>query len=96
MPCRDLLQVQPQPDALDRRFSLGLQDYDSTVGLRSLGVVLDHAALEKRLGDLWEIQNAAAMGEAGGMRIESVFAWRVVSGHTGSRSELGERRLQPA
>ena len=52
VPCRDLLQVQPQPDALDRRFSLGLQDYDSTVGLRSLGVVLDHAALEKALGDL--------------------------------------------
>ena len=47
VPCRDLLQEQHQPDALDRRFSLGLQDYDSTVGLRSLGVVLDHAALEK-------------------------------------------------
>ena len=31
VPCRDLLQVQHQPDALDRRFNLGLQDYDSTV-----------------------------------------------------------------
>ena len=26
VPCRDLLQMQPLPDALDRRFSLGLQD----------------------------------------------------------------------
>ena len=49
VPCKDLLQVQSQPDWLDRRFSLGLQDYDSTVGLHSLGVVLDHAALEKAL-----------------------------------------------
>ena len=63
VPCRDLLQVQFQPDALDRRFSLGLQDYDSTVGLRSLGVVLDHAALEKALGDLLAIQNAARTWE---------------------------------
>ena len=80
VPCRDLLQKQYQPDALDRRFSLGLQDYDSTVGLRSLGVVLDHAALEQGLGDLLANPGrCAAMGEAGRMRIESVFAWRVVS-----------------
>ena len=94
VPCRDLLQVQPQPDALDRRFSLGLQDYDSTVGLRSLGVVLDHAALEKALGDLLAApERCAAMGEAGRERIESVFAWRVVSGQYRELwSELGERR----
>ena len=71
VPCRDLLQKQYQPDALDRRFSLGLQDYDSTVGLRSLGVVLDHAALEKGLGDLLAApERCAAMGEAGRQRIE--------------------------
>ena len=94
VPCRDLLQVQPQPDALDRRFSLGMQDYDSTVGLRSLGVVLDHAALEKGLSDLLgDPERCAAMGEAGRMRIESVFAWRVVSGQYRELwSELGERR----
>ena len=94
VPCRDLLQVQPQPDGLDRRFSLGLQDYDSTVGLRSLGVVLDHNALEKALGDLLAApERCTAMGEAGRERIESVFAWRVVSQQYRELwSELGERR----
>ena len=94
VPCRDLLQVQTQPEAIDLRFSLGLQDYDSTVGLRSLGVVLDHDALEKALGDLLAApERCAAMGEAGRRQIESVFAWRVVSKQYRELwSELGERR----
>ena len=95
VPCSDLLQKQTKPDALDRRFSLGLQDYDSTVGLRSIGVVLDHAALEKNLGDLLaDPERCAAMGEAGRMRIENVFAWRVVSGQYRELwSELSQRRM---
>ena len=94
VPCRDLLQVQPQPDGLDRRFSLGLQDYDSTVGLRSLGVVLDHTALEQALSDLLTAPDrCTAMGEAGRKRIESVFAWPVVAGQYRELwGELGERR----
>ena len=94
VPCRDALQVQHQPDALDRLFSLGLKDYDSTVGLRSLGVVLDHVALERALGDLLAApERCAAMGEAGRERIESVFSWRVVSEQYRELwSELGQRR----
>ena len=94
VPCRDMLQVQLQPDGLDRCFSLGLQDYDSTVGLRSLGVVLDHAALEKALDDLLAApERCTAMGEAGLKRVESVFAWRVVSEQYRELwSELSERR----
>ena len=94
VPCRDLLQMQPLPDALDRRFSLGLQDYDSTVGLRSLGVVLDHASLERALSDLLTSpERCAAMGEAGRERIESTFTWRVVSAqYRDLWCELGERR----
>ena len=94
VPCRDLLQTQRRPDALDRRFSLGLQDYDSTVGLRSLGVVLDHAALEKALDDLLSApERCAAMGEAGRKRIESTFSLRVVSEQYRELwSELDERR----
>lgn len=92
--CRDILQVQGQPEPLDRRFSLGFQDYDSTVGLRSLGVVIDHAALEKALSDLIAApERCAAMGEAARQRVESVFAWRVVSQQYRELwSELGERR----
>ena len=94
MPCRDQLQIQRLPDALDRRFSLGLQDYDSTVGLRSLGVVLDHAALEKALGDLLAApERCAAMGEEGHERIKSDFALSVVSQQYRELwSELEERR----
>ena len=94
VPCRDLLQVQSKPDVLDRQYGLGLQGYDSTVGLRSLGVVLDHAAMEKALCDLVGAPDrCAAMGEAARQRIESVFAWRVVSEQYRELwSELGERR----
>ena len=59
VPCRDLLKIQSGPDPLDWRFSLGLQDYDSTVGLRSLGVVIDHAALENAIEIYWLLRNAA-------------------------------------
>ena len=95
VPCRDLLQVQRQPDALDRRFNLGLQDYDSNVGLRSLGVVLDHVALEKALKrSIGRSENAALPWEKRGReRIESVFDWRVVSKQYRELwSELDERR----
>ena len=94
VPCRDLLRVQSQPDALDRRFGLGLQDYDSTVGLRSLGVVVDHSSLEKTLGNLLAAPElCAAMGEAGRRRIESIFSWCVVTEQYRELwSELSERR----
>jgi len=64
------------------------------VGLRSLGVVLDHAALEQALGDLLIAPDrCTAMGEAGRKRIESVFAWPVVAGqYRDLWSELGARR----
>ena len=94
VPSRDLLQVQAQPEAMDRRFSLGLQDYDSTVGLRSLGVVIDHSALEKAISNLVASpERCAAMGETGRQRIESVFAWSVVSEqYLELWSELNARR----
>ena len=94
VPCRDLLQVQPQPDEIDRRFSLELQDYDSVVGLRSLGVVLDHDALEKALSNLLASPACcSAMGEAGRQRVESIFTWQVVSEQYRELwNELSERR----
>ena len=94
VPCRDLLHVQSQPDPLDRCFSLGLQDYDSNVGLRSLGVVIDHAALKNALAHLLtNPEHCAAMGEAGRSRVESFFSWRVVSDQYRELwNELGERR----
>lgn len=94
IPCRDLLKNQAQPDNLDRRFSVGLQDYDSTVGLRSLGVVIDHAALEQALDQLLASpEQCAVMGTAGQQRIASFFAWKHVSGqYRDLWAELQQRR----
>ena len=63
-------------------------------GLRSLGVVLDHAALERALGVLLAApERCAAMGEAGRERVESAFSLRVVSEkYRELWSELDERR----
>ena len=64
------------------------------MGLRSLGVVLDHSALEKSLSDLMDCpERCAAMGEAGRERIEKIFSWRVVSKQYRELwNELEERR----
>ena len=94
VPCRDLLQVQLQPDALDRRFSLGLQDYDSTVGTAQPW----RGAGPRRHGEgTWRpfsrSRKLRRHGEAGRERVESIFTWRVVSDQYRELwSELGERR----
>ena len=94
VPCSDMLRLQRQPDGLDCRYNLGLQDYDSNVGLRSLGVVLDHVALEKALTNLLASpKRCAEMGQSGRQRIEEVFDWRVVSKQYRQLwHELNERR----
>ena len=69
----------------------------TTAPTTRLGVVLDHAALEKALGDLVASpERCAAMGEAGRRRIESMF-WSVVSNQYRELwSELGNAEHPPA
>ena len=62
--------MQSQPDALDRRFSLGLQDYDSTVAAQP-----GRGARPCRLGEgpkqsAGRSETLCRMGEAGRRRIE--------------------------
>ena len=79
VPCRDLLKNQSKPNTIDQQFALGLKDYDSMVGLHSLGVVLDHQALEVALNDLLRSpQRCQTMGEAGAARIQTQFHWNHV------------------
>lgn len=95
VPCRDLLKTQSKPSALDQQFALGLKDYDSTVGLHSLGVVLDHQALEVALSDLLESpERCQAMGDAGATRIQTLFHWdHVCRQYRDLWKELNEIRL---
>ena len=94
VPCRDLLKNQSIPDTIDQQFALGLKDYDSTVGLHSLGVVIDHNALEAALEDLVESpQRCLAMGEAGADKIQSRFHWdHVCQQYRELWKELNQRR----
>jgi hypothetical protein len=95
VPCRDLLKNQSQPSAHDQQFALGLKDYDSMVGLHSLGVVLDHNALETALDQLLRSPDQCqAMGNAGVKRVQAMFHWNHVCGQYRELwKELNQRRL---
>ena len=74
VPCRDVLKDQKQTTREDQQFALGLKDYDSTVGLHSLGMVVDHHALTAALDQLLgSPEQCHKMGIAGAKRIETVF-----------------------
>ena len=94
VPCRDLLKSQSKPNAIDQQFALGLKDYDSTVGLHSLGVVVDHQALEVALNDLLQSPGRCkTMGEEGAKRIQTNFLWQdVCQQYRELWKELNQRR----
>ena len=95
VPCRDLLKNQSNANAIDQQFALGLKDYDSTVGLHSLGVVVDHQALEVALSDLLRSpERCQTMGNAGATRIQNIFHWdHVCRQYRNLWKELNEHRL---
>ena len=94
VPCRDLLKTQSKPSAIDQQFALGLKDYDSTVGLHSLGVVIDHQALEVALGELLQSpERCQSMGDNGVARIQIMFHWdHVCRQYRELWKELNQRR----
>ena len=94
IPTADSLHGQVLPDELERQYRLGLIDYDAMVGLRSHGVVVDHPALVHALGTLQANPEARhRMGEAGRLRLEQHFSWRVVAQQYRSLwTELAQRR----
>ena len=95
IPTADSLHGQVLPDELERHYRLGLIDYDTMVGLRSHGVVVDQHALVQALAMLKaNPQGRRRMGEAGLERLEHHFSWRVVAEQYRSLwTELGQRRL---
>ena len=71
VPCRDNLKGNKEVTSKDREFAIGLTNYDSMVGLHSLGVVLDHAELEKSLRVLIDSQRVKN-GRKGLRRVENI------------------------
>ena len=94
VPCRDLLRVQSQPDALDRRFSLGLQDYDSTVGYAAWVSCSIIPHWKKLWMICWPLQNLCSHGRSRPSSGSRVFSPGVslAEQYRELWSELGERR----
>ncbi len=79
--CQDVLRSSSEADAIERDYRLGLMDYDNFVGLRSLGVCIDHRDLIQALDSLCSQSNhRCEMGEKAQERLEQKFSWSVVSG----------------
>lgn len=94
VPTRASFAPPDQIDALERDYRLGLVDYDTMVGLRSLAVEVDGEALLATLR-LWcrQPERRQAMGLAGRLRLEQRFSWTVVaSQYRALWHELSERR----
>lgn len=81
-------------DPLERDYRLGLVDYDTMIGLRSLAVEVDGDALWAMLRH-WRQQPdlRQRLGFAGGRRIAERFSWAVVADqYRALWQELNERR----
>jgi len=96
--CQDILSSQSNADAIERDYRLGLMDYDSFVGLRSLGVCIDHRGLTQALESLCSQSNhRREMGEKAHKRLEQKFSWSVVSRqYRDLWNELNSRRQKAA
>jgi hypothetical protein len=69
-----------QLDALDRTYRLGLIDYDTMVGLRSLSVVVEEEPLLTALRRLHgQPMIRQQMGKAARQRWQELFSWPVVA-----------------
>lgn len=80
IPTRAARAPATQLDALDRNYRLGLMDYDTMVGLRSLAVVVEEEPLLVALRRLHgQPDLCQRLGRAGRRRWQQQFAWPVVA-----------------
>jgi len=80
VPTTDVLPVLPQPDATELYYRLGLLNYDSMVGLRALGVVVDEQALHAAFRTLLEHPDRrAAMAARALQHLQQHFSWEAVA-----------------
>ena len=80
VPTRDVLQELDGADEIDAQFALGSLDYDAMIGVRSLGVVVDHHAYVEALKALMESPSVRLrMAQASSERLHTLYSWSAVS-----------------
>ena len=83
IPCRDRLKNQSKPSSYEQKYALGLEDYDSIIGLHNLGVVVEHKALEMGLKRfIISSDQCKKMGEAGREKLRVHSAGITYAGDT--------------
>ncbi|KZR79893.1 GDP-mannose-dependent alpha-(1-2)-phosphatidylinositol mannosyltransferase [Prochlorococcus marinus str. MIT 1342] len=95
---QDVLSSRSEADGIERDYRLGLMDYDTFVGLRSLGVCINHRDLIQALKILCsQSKYRREMGEKAQEQLEQKFSWSVVSSQYRELwNELKSRRQNAA
>ena len=98
IPTQDVLCDVDGADDIDAQFSLGTLDYDAMIGVRSMGVVVDHSAYVRAFSALFHDQNRCRyMAHASLERLKDRYSAGAVSAayrHLWSRLE--QRRAEAA
>ena len=80
IPTSDILEPYSITDDIEKRYRLGIIDYDTMVGLRSLSVIVAEDILQKRLEQLEGDKTLCQkFGQNGKQRIQSKFSWKIVA-----------------
>jgi glycosyltransferase involved in cell wall biosynthesis len=98
VPTRDVLREISGADEIDAQFALGSLDYDAMIGVRSLGVVVDHQAYVAALTNLLDSPALRQqMEQASARRLQALYSWSAVaSSYRDLWAELAEQRAQAA
>lgn len=98
VPTRDVLRNLDGTDEIDAQFALGSLDYDAMIGVRSLGVVVDHQAYVAALRTLLESPSVRLRMEQSSLkRLQTLYSWSAVAGsYRQLWIQLAELRAQAA
>lgn len=98
VPTRDVLQELDGADEIDAQFALGSLDYDAMIGVRSLGVVVDHGAYVAALKTLLGSSSLCRrMEKASSERLQNLYSCSAVSSsYRHLWMQLAELRAQAA
>lgn len=98
VPTRDVLQDLEGADEIDSQFSLGTLDYDAMIGVRSMGVVVDHNAYVAAFTTLLSSSELRQqMEKASSKRLRRLYSWSAVSASYRSLwGQLADLRAQAA
>jgi hypothetical protein len=98
VPTHDVLRDLDGADEIDAQFALGSLDYDAMIGVRSLGVVVDHRAYVSALKKLLDSPSVRLRMEQSSLkRLQTIYSWSAVaSSYRELWIRLAELRAQAA